>query len=307
MLTKVDATRHIRGCFYAIDNWKEKWEELRQALEQEFENAFKNNGNSFDSCFQFVGQVPHRKLMIKIKFYNKILAMIQSDGVMRPVGMNTNGLFCPYMHMSRALSESRDEGLSRIKITYTATTLEAEQELFTMWFPEQAKRDLDSALSALNSVDGLGRHLPMRELFEGFIAGAKGHQLLIVQPTIAAMIYASNSKPGCYTGFWQTKAKASRFQYLNFLAAYQLPGPASRITCIFQEQGTAKNTRFLTLEKQNPLSQIPGFTSFNYAVANLPRPLQWDDKKLSAHVLGSMHISILGTATYEVNIPKGQV
>ena len=79
------------------------------------------------------------------------------------------------MNMSKALKESQGEGLSRIEITYTATTLEAEKELFTMWFPDRAKRDLDSALSALNSVDGIGRHLPMHELFNGFIAGAKGH------------------------------------------------------------------------------------------------------------------------------------
>ena len=32
------------------------------------------------------------------------------------------------------------------------------------------------------------------------------HQLLIVQPALAAIIYASNSKRGCFTGFYQKTA-----------------------------------------------------------------------------------------------------
>ena len=43
--------------------------------------------------------------------------------------------------------------------------------------------------------------------------------MLIVQPTLAAMIYASNSKPNCYTGFSQVTAPDRPFKYIDFLSA----------------------------------------------------------------------------------------
>ena len=179
---------------------------LRVALDSEFDNSFKNNGNSFDSCFQFVAKMPIGDLNIRIKYYWKGLALLQSESVAKSLGMNTNNIFCPTLHMGRKLKETKDEGLSRIEITYTAVSYEAERKLLNLWFPERAKRDLDAAFRALNSVDGLGRHLTMKELLDGFVEGAKGHQLLIVEKSIAAMVYASNSKTNCFTGFWQKKA-----------------------------------------------------------------------------------------------------
>ena len=43
--------------------------------------------------------------------------------------------------------------------------------------------------------------------------------MLIVQPTLAAMIYASNSKPNCYTGFSQVTTQGRLFKYIDFLCA----------------------------------------------------------------------------------------
>ena len=59
----------------------------------------------------------------------------------------------------------------------------------------------------------------MQELLDEFVDSTKGHQVLIVQPTIAAMIYARNSKSSCFTGFFQIKSPGSRFKYQDFLAA----------------------------------------------------------------------------------------
>ena len=62
--------------------------------------------------------------------------------------------------------------------------------------------DLDKAQYALDQVTGLAWVIPINDLFRAFISGARSSQLLIVQPTVAAMVYAENSKTGSYTGFW---------------------------------------------------------------------------------------------------------
>ena len=56
ILHKFDATRDLRGSFYAPKDWKMKRKELGQALEREFGMSLRDNGNSFDSCFQYEGK-----------------------------------------------------------------------------------------------------------------------------------------------------------------------------------------------------------------------------------------------------------
>ena len=105
---------------------KSKHKELCQALELQFGLPFKDNGNSLDSCLQFVGCRPYGRFGIRVKYYWKGLQLLQSEGVMKGLGMNTAGLYCPNIRMSQALSDSRNEGLSRVEITYTITSPEAE-------------------------------------------------------------------------------------------------------------------------------------------------------------------------------------
>ena len=62
--------------------------------------------------------------------------------------------------MGQALSESREEGQSRIEITFTATNKAGEEEILHGMFHERAKIELDRAERALDSVDGLGWHIP---------------------------------------------------------------------------------------------------------------------------------------------------
>ena len=54
----------------------------------------------------------------------------------------------------------------------------------------------------------------MREMFNNFNDQAREKQLLIVQPSMVAMVYASNSKPGCFTGFTKVQNPAQKFDYL---------------------------------------------------------------------------------------------
>ena len=85
----------------------------------------RDNGNSFNSCFQFEGHSPEGFLFMKIKVYWKTLALIQSETAAKSIGMNMKGLFYPNLRMGKALRESSNETLTRIEITYTATSMAA--------------------------------------------------------------------------------------------------------------------------------------------------------------------------------------
>ena len=136
ILSKFDATRDLGGAFYAPGDWKEKHRELALALKGEFGVTFRDNGNSFNSCFQFEGQHYELPLQIRIKFYYKHLQLLQSESAAKAVGMNLKGIFYPNLRMGRTLKESALDGLCRIEITYTASTSAGEQELFEDYFPD---------------------------------------------------------------------------------------------------------------------------------------------------------------------------
>ena len=69
--------------------------------------------------------------------------------------MNTKAIFYPAMRMGKVLRESKDEGLSRIEITYIAKTSEAETELFHPLFVRKSEVDLNLAQAALDQVPGI--------------------------------------------------------------------------------------------------------------------------------------------------------
>ena len=87
--------------------------------------------------------------------------------------MNTKALYYPTVRMGRALHESRDEGQSRIEITYSATNAQEEDEILNGVFYLRAKIDLDRSERALNSVTGLGWHLPLHQLLSIFEEAAR--------------------------------------------------------------------------------------------------------------------------------------
>ena len=89
----------------------------------------------------------------------------------------------------------------------------------------------------------------MRELLDRFFTAAKQSQILIVQPSLVAMIYAANAKPSCFTGFTRVRTLKRPFDYIDFLTAQVLPGPASFITCIFEPHGKMGSASFTALEK----------------------------------------------------------
>ena len=54
LISVFDATRDLQGFFYAIGNWREKHKLLKERLEEKLGIELTNNGNSFNTCFQFV-------------------------------------------------------------------------------------------------------------------------------------------------------------------------------------------------------------------------------------------------------------
>ena len=76
ILYKLDATRDLGGSFFAPGNWREKYQELRKALEHQLDIDLKENGNSFNSCFQYEGRASEGYLLVRIKYYWKNLAVL---------------------------------------------------------------------------------------------------------------------------------------------------------------------------------------------------------------------------------------
>ena len=303
VLTKLDSTRDLRGALFVPGNWRSKHKELCALLGKWMDTTFKDNGNSFNSCLQFVGKASEGSLLINVKYYWKTLALFQSETAAKAIGMNTRGLFCPHVRMSRVLKETSNETLSRIEISYIAPTLEAQAEFFDDEFPDRAFIDLGNAQQALNEVNGIGWHIPMHEFLEVFQSKARPQQLLLVQPTIAAMIYAENSKTNCFTGSWKVKTPGRAFDYLDFLSRQQLPGPGSVTTCIIQPRGPKGATHFLTIHKKTSLSEVPGLQFKHDALGTLQRPSSWEDHALSNSVKQSIVMEVIEKREHDPMIP----
>ena len=63
--------------------------------------------------------------------------------------MNTSSIFYPWLHIGHALKQSEDLGLTRIEITYTADSMEAQDELFDEEFLALSELNLSNAYLAL--------------------------------------------------------------------------------------------------------------------------------------------------------------
>ena len=69
----------------------------------------------------------------------------------------------------------------------------------------------------MKGIDGLGFKLKMVDLLETFSETAKKSQLFVLQPSVAALIYARNDKKGSYCGFYKPIRPGRTFDYRNFL------------------------------------------------------------------------------------------
>ena len=123
ILPQFDVTRDVGGCFWVQDDWRQKHEALKKALQNEFQTVLRNNGNSHESCFQFEERARPDRPSMRIKIYNKIMSLLQSESVKKAVGMNTNLLYYPSAHMQKTLQEFKYEGVTRIEISYNSDSV----------------------------------------------------------------------------------------------------------------------------------------------------------------------------------------
>ena len=164
--------------------------------------------------------------------YNKLLHLLQCESTGKSLGMNTKSIYFPSMRMQRVLQEFKNEGITRIEISYSADSVQAENILLHPLFAYHAAKDIGMVLEILNYTSGIGFGLSMMELLQTFEEMAKRAQLFIEQPTVAALVYASNPRSSSYCGFFKHISKTSPFNRRSFLAANALPGPGSVVHCI---------------------------------------------------------------------------
>ena len=91
---------------------------------------------------------------------------------------------------------------------------------------------------------------------------------------------------------------------MDFLAAQALPGPRSVVTCILQPYGPGGPTQYIVLEKETPLSQVPGIQYRSQALANLPRPSTWDVHPLTPATKAAVKLLAKGNAVHDPTFPE---
>ena len=94
--------------------------------------------------------------------------------------MNMKAIYHPRTRMAQALKETAENGMSRIEITYSADSIEGEEQLLGEDFFKESINDLDLALEAINKVDGLCWRVHLGELIDKFIELARPNQFLFV-------------------------------------------------------------------------------------------------------------------------------
>ena len=154
------------------------------------------------------------------------------------------------------------------------------------------QHDLDQFEACLNQLKGVCYRVPMLELLENFNLMAKKHQVFIQQPHVCVLIFAKNSKKGCYTGVVQNISKNSLFVPEEFVAAHALPGPDSRIFCDIYARGRRSRPQTYIFQKDQPFSLIPGFNYNHWPIDTLPRPTGWTQDKIEPSILASVKLKV---------------
>ncbi len=82
----------------------------------------------------------------RIKVYNKLLALLQSETAAKGIGMNLKAVYFSDPVMFKELREACHDGLTRIEISYYPADRCQEQELFEERFANRAEVDLYLAM-----------------------------------------------------------------------------------------------------------------------------------------------------------------
>jgi len=94
------------------------------------------------------------------------------------------------------------------------------------------------------------------------------------------MVYCTNDKRGCFTGFIKPISKKHILDTESFIKAHSLAGPDSVTLCHLQKDGPFGYTELLRYKKSLPICQIPGFQYGKHYANSLKRPPQWSNEPL---------------------------
>ena len=104
----------MKGAFYSFDmktdlNTLAKLLDMRKATHDEY--------TSIDSCFQFLKHNKGEPKELRMKFYNKIFHLIQSEQGKKKVSMNLKALINCSAAFFEKIDECINEGLSRCEFS----------------------------------------------------------------------------------------------------------------------------------------------------------------------------------------------
>ena len=202
MLTKIDITRDVAGCFYVPGDQWIKYENLKNEVDECLGASFSHNKNSFACCFQYQETKKQNGLYRRVKIYDNFLALLSSRSAFQQLGMNTEAIFHPNYLMGKVLDEAQNTGLTRIEISYYADTLEAEKNFNSDDFIQKATQDLDDVLLALNYTQGLGHPVAFKDILDSFQNCSKQKQLFVEMPDVCALVFSRSLKSDSYCGFF---------------------------------------------------------------------------------------------------------
>ena len=117
------------------------------------------------TCFQFENQGNDVEPGRRIKIYWKDFELFQSEGVMKSMGMRTKNLFCPDCHMTEALRQASNTGLSIIEMTITVRSKKQQDEIFNDNFVKHTNNELTIIFNTLKKIKGIYWHIPPLELY----------------------------------------------------------------------------------------------------------------------------------------------
>ena len=104
--------------------------------------------------------------------------------------MNTNAIFFTNAHMALAHRQALKTGLTRVEISYHAADLSGQELLLDDMYVNSTSYGLDCVQRALRETENVTWQIGLPEILSTFDLAAKANQLLVVQPTVAALIYA---------------------------------------------------------------------------------------------------------------------
>lgn len=92
---------------------------------------------------------------MRIKIYNKIMALLFSRTAQMPIGMNTNALFYPKYKERKVLQETELNGYSRVEISFYHFDYEDNRTIYDGYFTSECESSINAIVGALNEVEGL--------------------------------------------------------------------------------------------------------------------------------------------------------